>query len=49
MTVRMSQSTAMEKSTGDKMHPCLTSVSTLKGSVTWLLSMTLRSKFLYKA
>ena len=48
MTVHMSQSTAMEKSTGDKMHPCLAPVSTLKGSVTWLLFMTLRSNFSFK-
>ena len=36
-------------STGDRMHPCLTPVSTLKGSVTWLLCMTRPSKFSYKA
>ena len=49
VTVCMRQSTDMEKSTDDRMHPCLTPVSTLKGSVTWLLCMTQNSKLLYKA
>ena len=31
------------------MPPCLTPVSTLKGSATWLLCMTRHSKFSYKA
>ena len=31
------------------MHACLTTVSTLNGSVTWLLCMTLHSKFSYMA
>ena len=48
LTVRMSHSTTMEKITGDKMHPCLTPVSTLKGSVSQLLCMIQHSKFLYK-
>ena len=48
VTVRMSRSTAIERSTGDRMHPCLTPVSTLRGSVTWLLCMTRHSKFSYK-
>ena len=49
VTVHMSQSTAMEKSRGDRMHPCLTPVSTLTGSVSWLLCMTWHLIFSYKA
>ena len=49
VTDRLSQSTAMEKNTGDCMHPCLTWVSTLKSSVSWLLYVTRHSKFWYKA
>ena len=49
MTVRLSQSTPMEMSSGGSMHPCLTPVSTLKGSVIWLLCMTRQSMFSYKA
>ena len=39
----------VDTTTGDRMHPCLTLMSTLKGYVTWLLCMTWHSKFLYKA
>ena len=49
VTVRMSQSTDMEKCTGDRMHRCLIPVPTLKGSVTCLLCMTRNSRFSYKA
>ena len=49
VTVRIFQSTAMEKSTGDMMHLCLTPEFTLKGSVTWLFCMTRHSEFSYKA
>ena len=49
MTVRMSQSTAMEKSKCDRMHPCLPPVSTLIVSVTWLLCKTRHSMLSYKA
>ena len=39
----------MEMSTGNKVHPCLTPMSTRKRSVTWLLCMTQHSTFSYKA
>ena len=48
-TLRVSQSTAMKKSTGDRIHPCLTQVSTMTGYVTWLLCMIRHSMFSYKA
>ena len=49
VTVRMSLSTALEKSTDDWMHYCSTPVSTLKGSVRWSLCVTRHSKISYKA
>ena len=45
----MSYSTCMVKTTDNRMHPCLTWVSTLKSSVSWLLYVTRHSKFWYKA
>ena len=47
--VRITQSTAIEKSTDDRVHHCLTLVTTQRGSISWLFSMTRYSKFLYKA
>ena len=44
VTICMNQSTAMEKSTGNRMHPCLIPVSTQKGYVTWLLCVTQHSR-----
>ena len=45
VTDRTRLSTAMEKSTGDGMHPCIKPLFTLKGSVCWLLCMTRHSMF----
>ena len=45
VTDRTRLSTAMEKSTGDGMHPCIKPLFTLKGSVCWLLCITRHSMF----
>ncbi|KAH3738090.1 hypothetical protein DPMN_044707 [Dreissena polymorpha] len=44
----MIQSIAIEKRSGERIHPCFTPVSTLNGSVSWLLWTTLHSKFSYR-
>ena len=49
VTGRMSQSTAMEKSTEDRMHPCLTPASTLKCSASCLSCITWHLMLLCKA
>ena len=43
----ISQSIARTKRTGERMHPCLTPVCTLKLSVSWFPQITLQWKSLY--